>query len=265
MIESVTVFCGSSLGASPRYEAAVRDFGALLAGAGIRAVYGGGRSGLMGALADAALAAGGEVVGIIPSFLHRREVAHDGLTEIHVVSSMHERKQLMFDLSDAACALPGGPGTLDETIEFVTWRQLGLHDRAMVILDTDGYWDGLRALMERIVDHGFAGPGVHDYLRIHGNPGTGRRRPLPRHPPDPPRGRRAALGGGEFSRLSGLTLPRPLPQAGGEKARRSRRASPPLPRGFLCEIGSAGHWGKFSALGDADGAEFAATVGQSCV
>lgn len=169
-IESVTVFCGSSLGASPRYEAAVRDFAARLAGAGIRGVYGGGRSGLMGAFADAALAAGGEVVGVIPSFLHHREVAHDGLTEIHVVSSMHQRKQLMFDLSDAACALPGGPGTLDETIEFVTWRQLGLHDRAMVILDTDGYWGGLRALMDRIVEHGFAGPDVRDFLEYAATP-----------------------------------------------------------------------------------------------
>ena len=169
-IESVTVFCGSSLGASARYESAVREFGARLAEAGIRTVYGGGRSGLMGALADAALVAGGEVVGIIPSFLHHREVAHDGLTEMHVVSSMHERKQLMFDLSDAACALPGGPGTLDETIEFVTWRQLRLHDRAMVILDTDGYWEGLRSLMGRIVDHGFAGPDVHDFFEYTATP-----------------------------------------------------------------------------------------------
>lgn len=163
-IESVTVFCGSSAGASPRYEAAVREFGERLARAGIRAIYGGGRRGLMGTFADAALATGGEVVGIIPSFLHHREVAHDGLTEIHVVSSMHERKQLMFDLSDAACALPGGLGTLDETIEFVTWRQLGLHDRTMVILDTDGYWDGLKALTERVVGRGFAGPEVHGFL-----------------------------------------------------------------------------------------------------
>ncbi len=118
----------------------------------------------MGSFADAALAAGGEVVGIIPSFLHRREAAHDGLTEIRVVSSMHQRKQLMFDLSDAACALPGGLGTLDETIEFVTWRQLGLHERTMVVLDTDGYWDGLRALTERVVDRGFAGSDVHGFL-----------------------------------------------------------------------------------------------------
>ena len=169
-IESVTVFCGSSSGASPRYEAAVREFGERLARAGLRAIYGGGRSGLMGVFADAALAAGGEVVGIIPSFLHGREVAHDGLTDLRVVSSMHERKQLMFDLSDTACTLPGGLGTLDETIEFVTWRQLGLHDRTMVILDTDGYWDGLRALTERTVGHGFAGPDVHGFFEYTATP-----------------------------------------------------------------------------------------------
>ncbi len=163
-IESVTVFCGSSSGASPLYEAAVREFGERLARAGIRTIYGGGKGGLMGVLADAALGAGGEVVGIIPSFLHGREVAHDGLTDLRVVSSMHERKQLMFDLSDTACALPGGMGTLDETIEFVTWRQLGLHDRTMVVLDTDGYWDGLRALTARTVDRGFAGPDVHGFF-----------------------------------------------------------------------------------------------------
>ena len=169
-IESVTVFCGSSPGASPLYAEAVREFGSLLARAGIRSVYGGGRGGLMGIFADAALAAGGEVVGIIPSFLHGREVAHDGLTELRVVSSMHERKQLMFDLSDAACALPGGLGTLDETIEFVTWRQLGLHDRTMVILDTDGYWDGLRALTGGIVGQAFAGPDVHGFFEYTATP-----------------------------------------------------------------------------------------------
>ena len=169
-IESVTVFCGSSSGASPRYEAAVREFGERLARAGLRAIYGGGRSGLMGVFADAALAAGGEVVGIIPSFLHGREVAHDGLTDLRVVSSMHERKQLMFDLSDTACTLPGGLGTLDETIEFVTWRQLGLHDRTMVILDTDGYWNGLRALTERTVERGFAGRDVHGFFEYTATP-----------------------------------------------------------------------------------------------
>lgn len=163
-IESVTVFCGSSPGASPRYEAAVREFGTRLAGAGIRSVYGGGRSGLMGVFADAALAAGGEVVGVIPSFLRDREVAHGALTDLRVVSTMHERKQLMFDLSDAACALPGGLGTLDEVIEFVTWRQLGLHRRTMVILNTDGYWDGLKSLTAGIVDRAFAAPSAQGFF-----------------------------------------------------------------------------------------------------
>ena len=163
-IESVTVFCGSSPGASPRYADAVREFGERLARAGIRAVYGGGRAGLMGIFADAMLGAGGEVVGVIPSFLHDREVAHGALTELRVVSSMHERKQLMFDLSDAACALPGGLGTLDELIELVTWRQLGLHCRTMVILNTDGYWDGLGALTGGIVGEAFAKPAVHGFF-----------------------------------------------------------------------------------------------------
>ena len=163
-IESVTVFCGSAPGASPRYEAAVREFAGRLACAGIRAVYGGGGSGLMGAFAESALAAGGEVIGVIPGFLHEREVAHGTLTDLRVVASMHERKQLMFDLSDAACVLPGGLGTVDEMIELVTWRQLGLHSRAMVVLNTDGYWDALRALTERIVGHDFAKPDVHTFF-----------------------------------------------------------------------------------------------------
>lgn len=169
-IESVTVFCGSSPGASPRFAEVVRAFGAGLAGAGIRGIYGGGSSGLMGIFADAMLAAGGEVVGVIPSFLDEREVGHPGLTELHVVSTMHQRKQLMFDLSDAACTLPGGLGSLDELIEFVTWRQLGLHDRTMVILNTDGYWDGLRALTEGVVAHGFASPSVHEFFDYRATP-----------------------------------------------------------------------------------------------
>ena len=163
-IESVTVFCGSAPGASPRYIDAVREFAGRLARAGIRAVYGGGGSGLMGAFAESALAAGGEVIGVIPGFLHQREVAHRGVTDLRVVDSMHERKQLMFDLSDAACALPGGLGTLDEVIELITWRQLGLHGRTTVILNTDGYWDGLRALTERIVGDDFAKPDVHAFF-----------------------------------------------------------------------------------------------------
>ena len=169
-IESVTVFCGSSPGARPCYEEAVREFAGRLARAGLRAVYGGGGVGLMGAFAEGALAAGGEVVGIIPDFLHDREVAYQGLTDLRVVSTMHERKQLMFDLSDAACALPGGLGTLDEVVEFVTWRQLGLHGRPMVILNTDGYWDCLRALTERIVGEAFAKPSVHRFFQYAATP-----------------------------------------------------------------------------------------------
>ena len=169
-IQSVTVFCGSSPGASPRYAEAVREFGGRLARAGIRGVFGGGGGGLMGAFAEAALAAGGEVIGVIPAFLQEREVAHRGLTDLRIVDSMHERKQLMFDLSDAACALPGGIGTLDEVIEFVSWRQLGLHGRSMVILNTGGYWDDLRALTDRIVGQDFAKASIHGFFEYAATP-----------------------------------------------------------------------------------------------
>ncbi len=169
-IRSVAVFCGSSPGVSPRYAEAARELGERLARAGIRIVYGGGRVGLMGVLADAALAAGGEVVGVIPSFLHEREVAHAGITDLRVVPGMHERKKLMFDMVDAACALPGGLGTLDELVEFVTWRQLRLHRRKMVLVSVDGYWDDLDALVDRIVVHGFVEPAARDFFHYAATP-----------------------------------------------------------------------------------------------
>ena len=154
--KAVSVFCGASPGNSERYHAVAGALGRGLAEAGIATVYGGGNVGLMGAVADAALAAGGNVIGVIPTFLEARELARKELTALHVVDSMHERKRLMFDLSHAACALPGGLGTLDELIEFVTWRQLGLHARPMVIVNTDGYWDPLRALVDHVIANGFA-------------------------------------------------------------------------------------------------------------
>src|SRR5712692_6550238 len=140
-IASVCVFCGSSTPQDTRYREAARALGTLVASKGISLVYGGGRIGMMGALADAGLAAGGRVVGVIPTGLFNREVAHTELTELHEVGSMHERKQLMYDLSDAFVALPGGLGTLEELAEVVTWTQLGLHRKPAVLLDVDGFWD----------------------------------------------------------------------------------------------------------------------------
>jgi uncharacterized protein (TIGR00730 family) len=150
----VCVYCGSYSGNDPRFAAAARDFGALLARAGIGVVYGGGRVGLMGAVADAALEAGGEVIGVIPRFLEEREVAHRGV-DLRVVESMHERKQLMSELSDAFVALPGGFGTFEEFFEIVTWVQLELIDAPCIIANVDGYYDALVALIDGAVANGF--------------------------------------------------------------------------------------------------------------
>ncbi len=169
-IQSVSVFCGSSPGNSERYRQSAAELGRGLAENGIRIVYGGGGAGMMGAVADSALAAGGEVVGVIPTFLVERELSHNRLSEVHTVSTMHERKQLMFELSHAACALPGGLGTLDEVIELVTWRQLGLHARPMIVISTDGYWDRLQALAEAVIDSGFAQPSARELMRFAPDP-----------------------------------------------------------------------------------------------
>ncbi len=158
MISSLGVFCGSSSRVAAVYREAAAALGVAIAARGWRLVYGGGRIGLMGLLADAALAAGGEVVGVIPEFLRGLEVAHTGLSELRVVPTMHDRKRAMFDLADAFVVLPGGLGTLDETIEIVTWKQLGLHDKPLVLIDIGGFWKGLRTLVDDIVREGFAHP-----------------------------------------------------------------------------------------------------------
>ncbi len=150
----VCVYCGSSAGNDPRFAAVARAFGAALARAGIGVVYGGGRVGLMGAVADAALEAGGEVIGVIPRFLEEREVAHRGV-DLRVVESMHERKQLMSELSDAFVALPGGFGTFEEFFEIVTWVQLRLIDAPCIIANVGGYYDALVALIDGAVANGF--------------------------------------------------------------------------------------------------------------
>jgi uncharacterized protein (TIGR00730 family) len=154
-MNSVCVFCGASTGRLAGYALAARQLGETLAGRGLALVYGGGRVGLMGAVADGALAAGGEVTGVIPQELVDRELAHGGLTRLHVVGSLHERKAVMAELSDAFVALPGGFGTLDELIEQLTWSQLGLHAKPIGLLDAEGYWGPLVALARHATEEGF--------------------------------------------------------------------------------------------------------------
>jgi uncharacterized protein (TIGR00730 family) len=149
------IFCGSSPGARPEYAAATVELAQLLASRGIGIVYGGASVGLMGLLADTAMQAGGEVIGVIPSALERREIARGGLTELHVVASMHERKALMAELSDGFIALPGGSGTLEELFEVFTWSQLGLHRKACALLNVEGYYDRLAAFLDHAVAERF--------------------------------------------------------------------------------------------------------------
>jgi len=151
----ICVFLGSSAGRRTVYGEAAERFGTLLAQRNIGLVYGGGTVGLMGILADAACAAGGEVIGVIPQELVDRELAHDGLTELHVVGSLHERKALMAELSDAFVALPGGFGTLDELAEQLTWSQLGLHAKPVGLLDVEEFWRPLVALARHMTDEGY--------------------------------------------------------------------------------------------------------------
>lgn len=160
----VTVFCGSSPGYDPVYLATARALGTALADAGATVVYGGAHVGLMGAVADAALAAGGAVVGVIPEGLARRDVTHHGLTELHVTPTMHARKALMSARADAYVALPGGYGTWEELLEVATWRQLGLHGRSIVLVDVGGYYAPLKALVAQGISAGFMAPALGDFL-----------------------------------------------------------------------------------------------------
>jgi uncharacterized protein (TIGR00730 family) len=154
----ICVFCGSSFGSRPRYREAAAEVGSLLARKGAGLVYGGGNVGLMKVVADAALAAGGEVIGVIPQALVAREVAYRTLPDLRIVGSMHERKALMADLSGAFLALPGGFGTLEEFVEVVTWSQLGLHRKPCGLLNVEGYYDPLLALFDRAVEERFLRP-----------------------------------------------------------------------------------------------------------
>jgi uncharacterized protein (TIGR00730 family) len=154
-MKRLCVFCGSSFGTDPTYEEGTRRVGRTLAEVGITLVYGGGNVGLMSAVADAALDAGGEVIGVIPKALMEREIGHSGLTQLHVVGSMHERKAKMADLSDGFVALPGGSGTLEELFEVLTWAQLGEHDKPCGLLDVAGYYGPLLAVFDHMVEKGF--------------------------------------------------------------------------------------------------------------
>ena len=166
-MDSVCVFCGSRPGNNPAYVAAARETGTAIAKRGWRLVYGGGQIGIMGAVADAALAAGGEVVGVIPRSLMTKEIPHPGVTRMHVVTSMHRRKALMSSLSDGFLTLPGGFGTLEEFFETLTWAQLGLHTKPCALLDVVGFWEPLLAMVDNQIAGGFV-PAEHRRLILTG-------------------------------------------------------------------------------------------------
>lgn len=157
-LRALCVFCGASPGERPEYVAAGEALGRHLAARGIALVYGGGSIGMMGAVARAALGGGGRVIGVIPERLERKELAQKGLTELHVVGSMHERKAMMADRSDAFVALPGGYGTLEEFFEVLTWAQLGFHHKPVALMNTLGFFDPLYALLDHMVSEGFVRP-----------------------------------------------------------------------------------------------------------
>jgi uncharacterized protein (TIGR00730 family) len=170
-VKRVLVFCGSSPGGRPEYAQTAEVLGRLCASRDLEVVYGGAHVGLMGVLADSALAAGGNVIGVIPNRLVEAEIAHAGLTELHVVDTMHERKALMAELSDAVIALPGGTGTLDELFEMFTWSQLGLHRKPIALLDVCDYWQPLLRFLEHAVNERFLRPEQLETLLVERDPG----------------------------------------------------------------------------------------------
>jgi uncharacterized protein (TIGR00730 family) len=169
-INALCVFCGSQTGTNPAYAAAAAALGQEMAVQGTTLVFGGGRIGLMGVTADAVLAGGGKIVGVIPGFLQDKELAHKTATEMIVVPDMHTRKKVMFERSDAFCILPGGVGTLDEMFEIITWRQLHLHNKPIVILNTDGYWQPLITLIDNMIGEGFAHRGHEALITVVNKP-----------------------------------------------------------------------------------------------
>ncbi len=168
-ISSLCVFCGSRFGNDPAYEDAARELGAVMADRGIRLVYGGGSVGLMGVVANAVMENGGEVYGVIPKFLEDLEVGKTDVTELIITDNMHSRKHEMFDLSDGFVSLPGGLGTLDETFEIMTWKQLKLHAKPIIILDTAGYWSELSELIDAVISKGFADPAARGLCQFASN------------------------------------------------------------------------------------------------
>jgi len=169
MIRSVCVFCGSRPGGRPAYAQMAEALGRSLGDAGLKVIYGGGHVGLMGAVADAAMLAGGEVVGMIPERLLEREVGHRAISHLIVTGDMFDRKARMIDRADAFLILPGGLGTLDELLEVVTLKQLGYHAKPIVLIDRDGYWDLWARLVDHVIDEGFAGPDAADLFEIAGD------------------------------------------------------------------------------------------------
>lgn len=165
-VQSICVYCGASGKVAEFYKTAARALGREIGHRGMTLVYGGGRVGLMGLVADAALDAGAPVVGIIPEHIQILEIEHTGLTELHIVDSMHTRKRMMVERSDAFVVLPGGFGTLDETFEILTWKQLRLHDKPVILVNLEGYWDPLLALVDRLIDEGFARPQHRTLYRV---------------------------------------------------------------------------------------------------
>lgn len=166
VIQSLCVFCGSSVGKDPAYRRDATRLGTLLGTGGIDLVYGGGGIGLMGVIADAALAAGGRVIGVIPDTLTGVEIAHQGLTEMVVVDGMDQRKRTMIERADGFAILPGGLGTLDEAFEVITWKQLGFHDKPIVVLDGGGYWAPFLALVDHTIAQGFARPSAAALFQV---------------------------------------------------------------------------------------------------
>jgi len=171
-LERVCVYCGSSRGDDPAYVAAAEATGRALVDRDIDLIYGGGAVGLMGVIADAVLDAGGRVTGVIPGFLDAREIAHPGVTDLRIVESMHERKALMAELSDGFVGLPGGLGTFEELFEAMTWTQLGIHDKPVGLLDVDGYWAPVHALLDQAVAEGFLRDDVRGSLLAGQDPGA---------------------------------------------------------------------------------------------
>jgi hypothetical protein len=171
-VTSVCVFAGSSAGARHEYRLAAVELGRVLAARGIGLVYGGARVGLMGAVADAVLDNGGRAIGVIPRALVDKEVAHTGLTDLHVVTSMHERKALMADSADGFVALPGGWGTLEEFFETLTWAQLGIHGKPCGLLNVYGYYDGLLSFLEHSIEQGFVRPEYRAMISVSDSPAT---------------------------------------------------------------------------------------------